>query len=139
MVRFAGDLGLDTDRALAMTYDRAVQMGVNGARHWIIAAVGPISTPALRQQALTAVGFEDLGGFQQAAGLDADNLWGPVTHAALVGACRALGSASPVPLPTLEQMLDAMVRRADADHAFWAGRVKRLRGDSGFTDQPYAR
>ena len=139
ILRFAGDLGLDTDRALAMAYDRAVQMGVNGARHWIIAAAGPVSTPTLRQQALTALGFGDLGSFQQAAGLDADNLWGPATHAALVAGLRGLGSASPIPLPTLDQMLDSMVRRADADHAFWAGRVKRLRTDSGFTDQPYAR
>jgi hypothetical protein len=139
ILRFAGDLGLDTDRALAMAYDRAVQMGVNGARHWIIAAVGPISTPALRQQALAAVGFGDLASFQQAAGLDADNLWGPVTHAALVAACRQLGTASPIQLPALDQMLDAMVRRAETDQAFWARRVKRLRTDSGFTDQPYAR
>jgi len=139
MVRFAGDLGLDTDRALTMVVDRAVQMGVQGARHWIIAAVGPISTPALRQQALAALNFTDLASFQRAYGLDADNLWGPLTHAALVGALRQLGSGSPIPLPTLDQMLDAMVRRAEADNAFWAGRVKRLRTATGFADQAYAR
>jgi hypothetical protein len=36
-------------------------------------------------------------------------------------------------------MLDAMVRRADADNAFWASRVKRLRTATGLTDHPYAR
>jgi hypothetical protein len=139
VLRFAGDLGLDTDRALTMVVDRAVQMGVNGARHWIIAAVGPISTPALRQQACAALGFGDLAAFQRAADLEPDNLWGPVTHAALVGALRSLGSGSPVAIPTVDQMLDAMVRRADGDSAFWAGRVKRLRTSAGFTDQAYAR
>jgi hypothetical protein len=122
-----------------MVVDRAVQMGVTGARHWIIAAVGPISTPALRQQALAAVGFDDLAAFQRAAEIDADNLWGPVTHAALVGALRSVGSNSPVSLPTVDQMIDSMVRRAETDGAFWAGRIKRLRTASGFTDQPYAR
>jgi hypothetical protein len=139
MVGFAGDMGLDTDRALAMTLDRSVQMGVAGALHWITAAVGPISTPALRQQALAALDFDNLGAFQLAWRLQPDNLWGPLTHAGLVGALRQLGSASPIPLPTLDQMLDAVVRRADADGAFWAGRVKRLRTADGFTDRPYTR
>ncbi len=139
VLRFAGDLGLDTDRALTMVVDRAVQMGVQGAQHWVIAAVGPISTTALRQQALSAVGVADIASFQAAFGLDPDNLWGPVSHAALVGALRQLGSASPIPLPTVDQMLDAMVRRAEGDNAFWAGRVKRLRTAAGFTDQAYAR
>jgi hypothetical protein len=139
MLRFASDLGLDTDRALTIVVDRAVQMGVTGARHWVIAAVGPISTPALRQQALSAVGFAELSAFQRAADVEPDNLWGPVTHAALVSAMRALGSGSPVSLPTVDQMLDSMARRADTDNVFWAGRVKRLRTGPGFTDQPYAR
>jgi hypothetical protein len=139
MVGFAGDLGLDTDRALTMVIDRSVQMGVAGARHWIIAAAGPISTPALRQQALSAIGYDDLGSFQRAWGLPIDNLWGPLTHAGLVGALRQLGGSSPIPLPTVDQMLDAMVRRADADNAAWGSRVKRLRAADGFTDHPYAR
>ena len=138
MLGFAGDMGLETDRALTMSVDRAVQMGVDGARHWIAAAVGPISTPAVRQQALAALGFDDLAAFQRAWHLQDDNLWGPLTHAGLVGALREVAS-SPVPLPTVEQMLDSMVRRADADGVFWANRVKRLRTVDGFTDKPYAR
>ena len=139
MLEFAGNLGLDTDRALTMVVDRAVQMGLGGARHWIIAAVGPVSTPALRQQALSALGFEDVAAFQRAYGQQPDNLWGPVTHAALVGALRGLGAVSPIQLPTVEQMLDAMVRRADADAVFWAERVRKLRTATGFIDTPYAR
>jgi hypothetical protein len=139
MLGFAGDLGLDTDRAVAMVVDRAVQMGPPGAEQWIAAAAGPISTPALRQQALSALGYADLASFQTAWGLTADSVWGPVTHAGLVGALRALGSGSPIPLPTTDQMLDAIVRRAEADKVFWVGRVRSLRTAAGFSDQPYPR
>jgi hypothetical protein len=133
MLQFAGWLGLDTDRALTIVVDRAVQMGVQGARHWIIDAVGPVSTTALRQQALGALGQEDLRGFQAATdGLVADNLWGPLTHAAMVSALRRLGSESPVPIPTRDQMLDAIVRRAAGE--LWGPRVERLRGSTAFTD-----
>jgi hypothetical protein len=36
-------------------------------------------------------------------------------------------------------MLDALVRRADADGTYWAASVRRLRTATGFTDKPYAR
>jgi hypothetical protein len=139
MLGFAGDLGLDTDRALTVAVDRAVQMGVNGARHWIAAAVGPISTTAQRQQALAALRYTDLGSFQRAWSMPEDNLWGPLTHAGLAGALRQLASGSPIQLPTVDQMLDGIVRRAEADGVFWASRVKRLRSADGFTDRPYSR
>jgi hypothetical protein len=139
MIGFAGDLGLDTDRALTMAVDRAIQMGVAGARQWICAAVGPISTTQVRQQALAALGFGELSAFQQAWRLPVDNLWGPLTHAGLAGALRQLGDRSPISLPTVDQMLDGMVRRADADGVFWASRVRRLRTAEGFTDRAYAR
>ena len=86
-----------------------------------------------------ALGFDDVAGFQRAYGQQPDNLWGPVTHAALVGALRALGTASPVPLPTVDQMLDALVRRAEGDGVLWVDRVRRLRAATDFTDRPYAR
>jgi hypothetical protein len=136
---FAGDLGLDTDRAVAIVVDRAAQLGCDPAKQWIVAAVGPIQTEALRQQALSAAGFSDLAAFQTARGLAPDNLFGPDTHAALTGALRALGSATPIQLPTVDQMLDGLVRRADADNTYWAASVKRLRTATGFADKPYAR
>jgi hypothetical protein len=136
MLQYAGWLGLNTDRALTMVVDRAVQMGVNGARQWIIGAVGPITTPALRQQALASLGHADLRAFQEATpGLEPDNLWGPMTHAALVAALRGLGPASPIPVPTLDQMLDAMVRHAQGE--LWANRVERLRTATDFSDVAY--
>jgi hypothetical protein len=139
MVRFAGDLGLDTDRALAIAVSCAALLGTSRAKQWLAAAVGPIQTTAVRQQALAAVGAADLEAFQRAHDLSPDNLFGPDTHAALVSALRALGSAAPIQLPTVEQMLDALVRRADADGTYWAASVRRLRTATGFTDKPYAR
>src|SRR5262249_59467250 len=93
MLRFAAWLGLDTDRALAMAVDRAVGMGPGRAKAWIIAAVGPVATNALLQQALTALGASDVGAFQRATpGLRADGEFGPTTHAAMVAALRTLGA-----------------------------------------------
>ena len=126
MLRFAGWMGLDTERALTIAVDRAIQMGVHGACRWISEAVGPLSAPATRQQALAALGYPDLRSFQASvAGLDADGEWGPNTHAAMVGALRALGSASPVPIPTTDQMVETLARRAASES--WHARVDTLR------------
>jgi hypothetical protein len=126
MLKFAGWLGLDTERALTMVVDRAVQMGVGGAQRWIISAVGPVGAEAVRHQALAAVGQPDLRSFQAATpGLTVDGEWGPESHAALVAALRRLGPASPVPVPTTEQMIEAMVRRAAPEA--WHPRLDTLR------------
>jgi hypothetical protein len=133
MLRFAGWLGLDTDRALTMVLDRSVQMGPRGAQRWIIEAVGPVQTPAQRQQALAALGYADIPAFQHATpALERDGDWGPQTHAAMVAALRQLGSRAPLPIPTREQMLDAMVRRAVSTP--WAHRVAQLRSSPNLSD-----
>jgi len=125
MLEFAGWLGLNSERALTMTVDRAIQMGVGGAKRWIISAVGPVGSEAQRQLALTALGHQDLRGFQATThGLVADGAWGPNTHAAMVAALRRLGAASPIPIPTAEQMVEAMVRRAASEA--WHARVETL-------------
>ena len=111
MLGFAADLGLTTPRALAMLLDRAVTLGVDGARHWVIDTVGSANTPALRQQALAALGHADIESFQRAHGLFVDGQFGPLTHAALIAALRLLAVA-PIPVMAAEQMLDAMAARA---------------------------
>ena len=136
MLHFAGWLGLNTDRALTMVIDRAVQLGRGGARRWIIDAVGPVQTLAQRQQCLTALGYPEMKAFQGSVrGLKADGDWGPQTHAAFIGALRSLGAASPVAIPTRDQMMDMMVRAAAGRR--WAPRVERLRRSTEFTDTPY--
>jgi hypothetical protein len=131
IIEFCNWLGLNTDRGFAMVYDRSVQMGVGGAKKWVINAVGPISTDTLRTKALTALGKTDVADFQRSMGLKTDG-WGPMTHAAMVSELRKLGTSSPIPIPTTSQMLDSMVRVAagrDFEH-----RVKGLRNSTEFTD-----
>jgi len=126
MLPFAKWLGLDTERALTMVADRSIQMGLGGARRWIISAVGPLGAEATRRQAMAALGFSDLRSFQAVTpGLRADGDWGPDTHAAMVSALRALGPASPVPIPTTDQMVEAVARRAASEP--WHSRIEALR------------
>jgi hypothetical protein len=125
MLTFAGRLGLDSERALTIAVDRAVQMGPGGAKRWIISAVGPVASDAMRQQALAALGYSDVRSFQAGTpGLAADGEFGPETHAAIVAGLRRLGASSPIPVPTTEQMVDAMVRRAASEP--WHARVGAL-------------
>ena len=134
MLGFAAGLGTNTERSLAMVVDRAIQMGVGGSRRWIVDAVAPIRTNAQRQQALGALGVSGVREFQQAAGLRADGDFGPTTHAAMVGALRRLGPASPVPIPTRDQLMDGIVDRAEAQQVFWRHRPRAIRTDPEFAD-----
>jgi hypothetical protein len=129
MLQFAGWMRLDTERALTIVIDRAVQMGVGGAKRWIASAVGPLAARAVQQQALAALGYTDLRSFQAATpGLTADGEWGPNTHAAMVAALRNLGSASPVPIPSTDQMVETLVHRAATEP--WRVRIETLRSAS---------
>lgn len=135
MLPFAGFLGLDSERALAILVDRSIQMGVHGAKRWIISAVGPLEAEAVRRQALAALGHADLRSFQVATpGLAVDGEWGPETHAAMVAALRALGPNSPVPVPTPDQMISAMVRRAAPEA--WRARIDKLHA-AGIPDRHF--
>ena len=128
---FAKWLDLTTDRALAMVFDRTVQMGVTGARRWIIEAAGPVKSPAYMQQAFAALNT-DLTSFQaDTPGLEHDGGFGANTHAALVYALRRSGK-SPFPLPTRDQMMDAMKLRAMS--TAWARRTSELRSSTTVTD-----
>jgi hypothetical protein len=133
MLPLAGGFGLDTERALAMAVDMAVQAGPRRARS-ILAALGPIRTDAQRQQALGALGYPGVAEFQRAIGLHGDGDFGPLTHAAMAGALRRLGHASPVPLPTREQLMDAIVARAAAQGPAAAQRAQTIRTSPEFAD-----
>ena len=136
MLVFAAGLGLDTERGLAMLADRAMQMGRRAALRWVGDAAGPIRTDAQRQQALGALGFPGVPEFQRAAGVRRDGDFGPLTQAAMVGALRRLGAASPIPIPTREQLMDAIVARADAQGAPWRQRPRTIRTSPEFADVP---
>jgi hypothetical protein len=136
MLRFCAWLGFNTDRALAMVLDRAVQMGIGGAQRWIMDAIGVAATPALRQQALAALGHASVEAFQRATpGLRNDGHFGPQTHAALVAALRQLGERSPIPVPTTRQMLETLARRAASTR--WARRTQQLFESTSFQDTEF--
>jgi hypothetical protein len=133
---FARCLGWNTDRALALLYDRCVQMGNAGARSFIIRAINPIRTQKQRAEALSALGYPNLQAFADAyPELDGDARWTPLCQAALAGALRGLGTESPVPVPALGEQLDRVVA-ASAGRRF-ADRVQKLRGSSDLYDVTY--
>ncbi|MBK7616752.1 MAG: hypothetical protein IPJ08_20740 [Burkholderiales bacterium] len=128
MLPLARLLGLDTQRGLGVLFDRALQMGVKRAVDWVLAAISPVQTLAQRQQALAALGHASLEAFQRSqAGVPADGVWGPMTHASLLAALRALGTASPLPLPQgAAAVLAALQRRAATEP--WQARMARVLG-----------
>jgi hypothetical protein len=134
-LRIASWLGLDTERALAMLYDRCVHQGNGGGLAWVVRTAGPIQTQLQREEALRGLGFDHLGAFQATVPyLEQSDGWGPATHAALAQRLRALGASSPVPVPTLPQMLDRLVEAARNTDAF--PRLDRLRRTPELSDAP---
>lgn len=148
----AGWLAFATDRALTMVFDRAVQMGRAGALRWIVGTVSPIRSQKQRAAALAALNVEDLPAFARSLGGEMELLIGPAenatwstpVHAALLGALRKLGAGSPIAMPSLNEMLDALVRAARVNarggDRFWtiaASRLATLRTTNELTDAPY--
>jgi hypothetical protein len=129
---FATALGLDTDRALAMVFDRAIHMGLGGGRAFVLSAVSPLVDADARGRALRALGYTDLPSFQQATGLTPTDHFGTQTHAALLGALRGLGAASPVAIPSTTEALDRLVSAA-AGRRF-EERLRALRTSSAYND-----
>ena len=136
MLPLARCLGLNTQRGLGVLFDRALQMGARRAADWVLATVSPIQTLAQRQQALAAVHHTSVQGFQRDhPGLPTDGEWGAATHAALLSALRALGSASPLPLPHgAADVLSALQRRASGEP--WQTRLQRVQ--AALDDTAYA-
>lgn len=123
---FARWLGFDTDRALAMLFDRSVNMGLGGGRRFVVEAALP-ELLADWQDRLDALGHADLMAFQQTVpGLTADGRWGPLTAAALAGALRERGGDLAAELPALPAMLRRLADTA-ASREGWANSAKRLR------------
>lgn len=116
IAELGGWLGIRTARGIAVLLDRAVDSGVGGGRDWIMSVVGPVRSEADRSAALTALGTpNDLAAFQKKAHIaPSDGAWNARTHAAMTGALRALGAASPLPVMAPDAMLDALARAAES-------------------------
>lgn len=132
MLDVATGLGLDSDRGLAMVFDRVVVRGLGGGLRWVVDTCGPLQTQAQRTAALALLGFDSVARFQATLpSLPQDGRFGPQTHAALVGALRRDGRA---PLPSGEQLQCALVRAAQGAARL---RLQRLRDSTAFTDTTY--
>ena len=128
MALIAVDLGLDTDRGLAMAYDAVVARGLDAGLRWLAAVAGPIQTAAQRDGVLASLGYTDLGAFQVASGLPSTNgELDAVSHAALVGATRRRGLLA----PTASDLECRMIRGSSGPARI---RLERLHGSAAFDD-----
>ncbi|MFI5896831.1 peptidoglycan-binding protein [Actinoplanes sp. NPDC051513] len=136
VLRFCADLGLATPRGLAIVFDRAAHRGPTGGMAWVVETVGPLQTTALRDAALATIGMASVEEFQRSQpDLLVDDQFGPLTHAALTGILavrQAAGVASPVPLMTYQQMIEALGSRATGQP--WGDRIVRLVTDPSVGD-----
>ena len=131
----AAGFGLVSERALAMVLDRAFVLGEQGAKRWLADTVSPARTHTQRHAALAALGYDTVEAFQAAVpGLLTDGEFGPMTQATLAAALRALGPATPLPVPDLQQAVEAMVRRARGEEG--SARLVRLATAPDLTDGP---
>src|SRR5262249_49170899 len=122
MLRYAVELGIDTDRAMAMMFDRVLTRGVGGGVRWVVRVAGPLRTAAQREAALETLGFDDLRDFQVSTGwLSPTGVFGPDTHCAMVGALRRAGEL------LLPRAADYMCRMVGAAEDAARERLERLR------------
>jgi hypothetical protein len=130
---FAAAIGFNSDRALAMLYDRCVDMGNAGGRRFIAQAVTPAKDDATLQKVLQALKQDSVQSFLRSSGLPESTTLGPKGHAALIAALRAVPQ-SPVPVMTLEQMFDAIVAASKGRR--FERRVQELRSSTQLSDTP---
>ncbi len=144
--RVAHWLGFNTPQGMATLLDAFVEQGTGHGLTWIMNAAGPIRTQADRDRALQAIiGSTQVGQFQQSHGLEPTGVWDALSHAALTGALRALGTQSPILLQTPEQMYSSLLQAAQNDSQDSANQARAERLTSLFThpelglSQSYAR
>jgi hypothetical protein len=134
MLRIAFELGCTTDRTLAMAYEYVVRHGLGGGVRSLVRAAGPLRTANQRAHALRTLGFDDVEQFQASTGwTPRDGRFGPVTHAALVGALRRQGAAT---VPTAIDIVGRLVAAAATPAS--RQRLVRLRDSAALADIVYA-
>ena len=116
-------LGFTTDRALAMLFDRCVQMGNGAGPRFVVDAISPL--PGHEGAALEALGFATVQAFQESVRLRPTGRLDTSTSAAMIEALRRLGPAAPVSVPPLADMLDRLASAASGRR--FARRVAALR------------
>jgi hypothetical protein len=100
-------------------------LGNAGGRRFVAKAVTPAKDDASLQRALKALGHDSVQALQRSADLLESAELGPKGHAAMIAGLRGLGSSSPVPVPSLEEMLDALVTAASGER--FEDRLRQIR------------
>jgi hypothetical protein len=132
MLHLAAELGLTSDRGLAMAFDRVVTCGLGAGMRWVIAAAGPLRTEQQRQGALEDLGYASLPEFQaDTPWLPQNGVFGPETHAAMAGALRRLGDRC---MPSCEDLMGRLVSAAAGPAKT---RLMRLRHSAKLQDVYY--
>ena len=132
LARFALALGLDTDRGLAMAYDRAVVAGLGGGVRWLVESAGLLRTPSQLQTALQIIGSPDLRSFQESTGWVSPT--GEGNAETVCALLEALRRRDALPLPTSAEVQARLVAAARGGAR---RRLLRILRSDKLTDQPY--
>jgi hypothetical protein len=137
MLPMAKWLGLNEDRMLGVIMDRAVAMGLGGARKWIMRKVLRTGlADAQVQQALGVLKHPDLKSFQRTIpGLRSDGGRGPMTDAALLFSLRGAAGGPPFPIPSEAQIKRDLLEGAQTDYA---ARTERILKSALLTGATYS-
>ncbi len=138
MIDLARWFGINSERGLALLYDRAISQQPDSATAFLTAALSDLTTDVLRNQALDVIktrnpAIQSVGDFQDSMpGLQRSEQWDSYTIAALHGALRALGADSPIALKDYTESMAAIGQAASAQ-AF-ATQVQRILSDDQLGD-----
>ncbi len=128
MLPLTAALGLQTDRSLAIAFDRVVTMGIGAGLRWTISSCGPLRSTRQRAFAMSTLGYPDYAAFQAANGLVADGIFNAETHAYIAGALRQQGL---IPVPGAGEMCARLVAGSTGPAR---KRLKRLLHSEAFSD-----
>ncbi|WP_435205376.1 hypothetical protein [Tateyamaria sp. 1078] len=107
ILSLAHQLGLNSEKGLALVVERVIQMGADRALPALLAAISPLKSDAMRTAALAHVApGKTIETFQKEQGLgDTPGLFGVETHARVLALLRA-DKGAPVQMPTPQIMVE---------------------------------
>lgn len=128
MLNTASKLGLTTDRALAMVFDRVVVAGVGQGTEWVIEHACPFRTERHRTHALQVTGHSNVESFQTANQMPSSGVF---THHTLAALTEAVRRTETIPLPGPDELVARLTVAATGSAR---KRLDRLRLSDRLTD-----
>jgi hypothetical protein len=84
-------VGLDTDRGLAMATDLVVAAGIGGGLRLLVRLAAPFTSTSELEEALHSIGLPDIAALQELADVPRTNIWDIPTVTALIARRRTAG------------------------------------------------